>query len=53
VPATYLVVGAWMIYYGFMLRPVISAAAVLTLTTGAAVYYARLRTGGTSKELAT
>jgi APA family basic amino acid/polyamine antiporter len=53
VPASYLLVGAWMIYYGFMLRPAISAAVVLTLITGAAVYYARLRTGGMRKELAT
>jgi basic amino acid/polyamine antiporter, APA family len=53
VPATYLLVGAWMIYYGFMLRPAISAAAVLTLLTGAAVYYARLRSGPTRRELVT
>ncbi len=43
VPATFLLIGGWMIYYGFMLRPAISAAAVLTLATGAAVYFARLR----------
>ena len=53
VPASYLLVGAWMIYYGFMLRPAISAAVVLTLITGAAVYYVRLRTGGARKGLAT
>ncbi len=53
VPASYLLIGAWMIYYGFMLRPAISAAAVVTLITGAAVYYARLRTGSTGGELAT
>jgi hypothetical protein len=53
VPATYLLVGAWMIYYGFMLRPAISAAAVLTLITGAVVYHVRLRTGGARKGLAT
>jgi hypothetical protein len=40
-----------MIYYGFMLRPAISAAAVLTLITGAVVYV-RLRTGGAPEELA-
>ena len=45
VPASYLLIGVWMIYYGFMLRPAISAAAVLTLVTGAAVYYVRLRMG--------
>jgi APA family basic amino acid/polyamine antiporter len=53
VPATYLLVGAWMIYYGFMLRPAISAVAVLTLVAGAAVYYVRLRTGAAREELAT
>ena len=49
----YLLVGVWMIYFGFMLRPAISAAAVLTLIIGAAVDYVRLRTGGARKELAT
>jgi APA family basic amino acid/polyamine antiporter len=53
VPASYLLVGAWMIYYGLMLRPAISAAAVLTLVTGAAVYYARLRLRDASRELPT
>ena len=53
VPATYLLIGVWMIYYGFMLRPAISAAAVLTLLVGAAVYYARLRTTSTPGEVAT
>ena len=50
VPASYLLMGAWMIYYGFMLRPEISAAAVLTLIVGAAVYYVRLRTGSARPE---
>lgn len=45
VPASYMLVGGWMIYYGFMLRPGISAAAVLTLVVGAAVYYARSSRG--------
>jgi APA family basic amino acid/polyamine antiporter len=53
VPATYLLVGAWMIYYGFMLRPAISAAAVVTLLTGALVYYARLRHVSARREMAT
>jgi basic amino acid/polyamine antiporter, APA family len=53
VPASYLLIGAWMIYYGFMLRPAISAAVVLTLVTGAVVYYTRLRTGAARGELAT
>jgi APA family basic amino acid/polyamine antiporter len=53
VPASYLLVGAWMISYGFMLRPAISAAAVLTLIIGAGVYYARVRTGSSPRALAT
>ncbi len=53
VPVSYLLIGAWMIYYGFMLRPAISAAVVLTLITGAAVYYARMRTGSSRRQLAT
>ena len=53
VPAAYVLVGVWMIYFGFMLRPAISAAAVLTLITGAAVYYARLRAGSAQSELVT
>ena len=51
VPVSYLLVGGWMTYYGFMLRPAISAAAVLTLITGAEAYYIRFRTGGTHKDL--
>ncbi len=43
VPALYLVIAAWMIYFGFTLRPGISAAAVVTLIVGAIVYYARLK----------
>lgn len=53
VPALYLAIGAWMIYYGFMLRPAISAAAVVTLIAGAVVYFARVRTGRTPTEIAT
>lgn len=52
VPASYLLVGVWMIYYGFMLRPAISAAAFLTLVTGAVVYYARQRTENARRALA-
>lgn len=44
VPASYILIGAWMIYYGCMLRPAVSLAAILTLMTGAAVYYVRVRT---------
>ena len=43
-PAAYIAIGAWMIYFGFTMRPEISAAAVVTLVIGAVVYYARLRT---------
>jgi basic amino acid/polyamine antiporter, APA family len=39
VPASYLAIGAWTMAYGFMLRPAISALAVLTLVAGGAVYY--------------
>lgn len=39
VPASYLAIGAWMIAYGFMLRPAISALVVLTLFAGGMVYY--------------
>jgi hypothetical protein len=53
VPVSYLLIGAWMIYYGFMLRPTISAAVVLTLVVGAAVYYTRVRAGHVRKEVAT
>src|SRR5688572_20564331 len=53
VPAMYLLVGAWMIYFGFMLRPGISAAAVLTLIAGATVYHLRLRADGGRKHVAT
>lgn len=53
VPASYLLIGAWMIYFGFMLRPAISAAAVVTLLTGAVVYYARIRAGMRREEMAT
>jgi APA family basic amino acid/polyamine antiporter len=42
-PAAYMLIGAWMIYFGFMLRPAISLAVVLTLLAGAVVYYAGLR----------
>ena len=45
IPAAYLIIAAWMIYFGFMLRPGISAAAVITLVVGAIVYYARLKSG--------
>ncbi len=52
-PAAFLIIGGWMIYYGFMLRPAISAAAVVTLAIGAGVYFARLRTTRRPQGLAT
>jgi basic amino acid/polyamine antiporter, APA family len=43
VPAFFVAVGIWMTILGVMLRPAISAAAVLTVAAGAAVYHFRLR----------
>ncbi len=42
-PAFFCAVGIWMTILGVMLRPVISAAAVLTVAAGAAVYHFKLR----------
>lgn len=42
-PAAYIAIGAWMIYFGFTLRPAISAAAVVTLVLGAIIYYLRVK----------
>ncbi len=43
-PAFFVAVGVWMTVLGVMLRPGISAIAVLTVAAGAAVYHFRLRT---------
>jgi APA family basic amino acid/polyamine antiporter len=43
-PAFFVAVGVWMTILGVMLRPGISAIAVLTVAAGAAVYHFRLRT---------
>jgi basic amino acid/polyamine antiporter, APA family len=43
VPAFFVAVGIWMTVLGVMLRPGISAVAVLTVAAGAAVYHFRLR----------
>jgi APA family basic amino acid/polyamine antiporter len=43
VPAFFVAVGVWMTILGVMLRPGISAVAVLTVAAGAAVYHFRLR----------
>jgi basic amino acid/polyamine antiporter, APA family len=42
-PAFFVAVGVWMTILGVMLRPGISAIAVLTVAAGAAVYHFRLR----------
>jgi APA family basic amino acid/polyamine antiporter len=43
VPAFFVAVGVWMTVLGVMLRPGISAVAVLTVAAGAVVYHFRLR----------
>jgi len=47
-PVLFLIVGAWMTFYGVQLKPYISLAAVLTIATGALVYHWRWkpRAGG-------
>jgi len=42
-PAFFVAVGVWMTVLGVMLRPGVSAIAVLTVAAGAAVYHFRLR----------
>jgi APA family basic amino acid/polyamine antiporter len=42
-PAFFVAVGLWMTILGVMLRPGISAIAILTVAAGAAVYHFRLR----------
>ncbi len=39
IPAIFVLVGVWMIVYGIMLQPAVSAAAVLTIAAGAAAYH--------------
>lgn len=39
IPALFLMVGVWMIVFGMTLKPLVSLAAVLTVTTGALVYH--------------
>jgi basic amino acid/polyamine antiporter, APA family len=43
IPAFFVAVGVWMTVLGVMLRPGVSAIAVLTVAAGAAVYHFRLR----------
>jgi basic amino acid/polyamine antiporter, APA family len=42
-PAFFVAIGIWMTILGVMLRPAVSAVAVLTVAAGAAVYHFRLR----------
>jgi APA family basic amino acid/polyamine antiporter len=42
-PALFVLVGCWMIFYGVQMKPIISAAAVVTVITGALVYHLRLK----------
>lgn len=44
VPAFFVAVGVWMTLLGVMLRPGISAVAMLTVAAGAIVYHFRLKT---------
>jgi basic amino acid/polyamine antiporter, APA family len=46
-PVFFVAVGVWMTVLGVMLRPGISAIAVLTVAAGAAVYHFRLRKSST------
>lgn len=39
IPALFITVGVWMIVFGMTLKPLVSLAAVLTVTTGALVYH--------------
>lgn len=43
VPLLFVALGVWMTILGVMLRPVVSAIAVLTVAAGAAIYHFRLR----------
>ena len=38
-PAVFVLVGVWMIVYGILLQPIVSAAAILTIAAGAAAYH--------------
>jgi hypothetical protein len=42
-PSIFLVIGLWTTIIGFWLRPGISAAAVLTVATGALIYHFRVK----------
>jgi basic amino acid/polyamine antiporter, APA family len=40
-PVLFIIVGAWMTFYGIQLKPFISLAAIVTVATGALFYHAR------------
>jgi len=42
VPAIFLLVGAWLILYGLMLKPSVSMIGVITLAVGALIYHVRI-----------
>jgi APA family basic amino acid/polyamine antiporter len=44
-PIAFILVGAWTILYGVMLKPVVSIAAIVTIAAGAAVYHVRIKRG--------
>jgi basic amino acid/polyamine antiporter, APA family len=50
VPLVFVLPGIWMIIYGVRLEPVISAAAAVTLGSGALFYHLRLRDGQASRD---
>jgi APA family basic amino acid/polyamine antiporter len=41
-PALFILAGAWMTFYGMLLEPKVSFAAIATIAAGAAVYHFRL-----------
>lgn len=47
-PSIFLLIGLWTTLIGFWLRPGISAAAVLTVATGALIYHFRIKENSTS-----
>ncbi|HYZ83749.1 MAG TPA: APC family permease, partial [Bryobacteraceae bacterium] len=52
IPATFLLVGLWMILYGITLQPRVAAASTFTVLTGALVYHLRMRRNATDTSAA-
>lgn len=46
IPVIFVVVGAWMTFFGMTLEPKVSVAAILTVVLGAAIYHAKLSRQG-------